>query len=196
MKLSHAKCRRKALHVLAGVVVVAGIQFALLTPMILFVLLCGGGVMSFVLSKYSLSWFDRFTHMFERRSKYPGHGSLTYLIGVLLSLKLFESDPEIAMAAILILAFGDGVSPIFGIYYGKTKTALSDTKLLEGTLVGILCATIAAIYFVPWYEALIAATVAMGLEATEIKLNNKILDDNILVPLAAGTTIVLLRMYF
>jgi dolichol kinase len=195
MKLSYAKCRRKALHILAGVVIVLGLHFGVLTSMILFVCLCVGVLISFVLSKYSIPWFDRITQLFERRSKYPGHGSLTYLIGVLLTIQVFKADPDIALAAILILAFGDGISPLFGMCFGKTKTPLSDTKLLEGTLVGILCATLAALYFVSWYEALLAATVAMGLEATEIKLNNKILDDNILVPLAAGTTIILLRMY-
>ena len=186
--------RRKIFHMLFGIVIIFLISYDFLDIWGLFFLFIIGCLLSFILVKYRIPLISDLLELFERKHVHPGKGVLTYMIGVLLSLKLFPID--IAYASILILAIGDGISPLVGMYFGKTKTFLSDQKLLEGTIIGIILGAVAASYYIPIFEAFLASFVAMTLEATEIKLNNKILSDNILVPLVAGTVVVLLRMYF
>ena len=139
-----------------------------------------------------MPFIARMLSLFEREETYPGKGAITFFIGVLLSLKLFPFD--IAMASILILTFGDSVSHIIGRYWGKTRNPLSKTKLLEGTLAGTLAAFLAALLYVPWTEALVASILALMVEAIEIKVNEKLVDDNISVPLVAGTVIYVMRL--
>lgn len=104
--------------------------------------------------------------------------------GCIIVLGLFEKNS--ALAALMILALGDSISPIVGGYYGKTPHPLNKLKLAEGTLAGIVAATLGAALFVPWKAAAIASFVALCIEAAEIKLGKYILDDNITVPFIAG----------
>ena len=57
-------------------------------------------------------------------------------------------------------------------------------KLLEGTIAGIVAATLSASLFVPFTFALIASTVVMILEAIEIEYFK--IDDNFFIPIVSG----------
>jgi dolichol kinase len=108
-------------------------------------------------------------------------------------LLLYPKD--IALASIMVLAFGDSVSHVFGIHFGKTKTILSETKLLEGTVAGFIAGFIGAWVFVSPFEAFFASLAAMIAEAVEIKLGTEEVDDNIIIPLVAGSVIWLMRYF-
>ena len=112
--------------------------------------------------------------------------------------KILKSITSI-MVVMLLFSCENSIDKINSL---TNKTPHSDAKNItiiktdSAKIVGIIFASIGASLFIPLYEAIIAATIAMLLEATEIKMNNKILSDNILIPLAAGTTVLLLRIYF
>lgn len=63
---------------------------------------------------------------------------------------------------------------------------------MEETIVGAVLGALGAMIFISIPQAIIASGCAMILEAIEVRFNNDILDDNILTPLAAGTSLLLL----
>jgi dolichol kinase len=134
---------------------------------------------------YLLGKFDKPKDL----KKFPAKGAVFYLIGVIIALALFELD--IASASILILAVGDPISHMIGRYYGKTKIVINQKKLLEGTLVGILCGTLAASFFVPVPLAFFGAAFGMMAEAIELEFLN--LDDNFFIPFVSGLVMSLIK---
>lgn len=116
--------------------------------------------------------------------KFPGKGAVFYLIGVLISVSLFEKN--IASASILILAVGDPIAFFVGTYFGKKRLIINKRKLLEGTLAGTLFGTIAATFFVPMPIAFFGAAFGMIAEAIEFEFFH--LDDNFFIPLVSGIT--------
>jgi dolichol kinase len=192
MPISALEIRRQLLHIFLGLGLVAGLHFDYLSSWHLFGLLIFGIILSWLSVFVRLPVISWFLDRFERKHVRPGKGAITYFIGVLLALELFPS--EIAYASILILALGDGVSSLIGPF-GSVRTILSDKKLFEGTFAGALLGGAAATYFVLPFEAFLAAFIAMIFEALEIRLNQQILNDNVIVPLVAGTVILLLRHF-
>lgn len=110
-------------------------------------------------------------------------------------MQLFDKD--IALAAIMILALGDSISHIVGERFGHIRNIFNGNskKLFEGTLAGTAAGTLGALLFVPFPEALVGSFAAMIAEVIEIDLNSKPLDDNLIVPLVAGTVIMIMRKY-
>ncbi len=132
---------------------------------------------------------------FERKKEietFPGKGTIFYFIGIYISLFLFSKD--IAMASIMVLAFGDSVSHVYGLHYGKIKHLLSGTKFLEGTIAGFIAGFIGAWMFLPWHEAFFASLIAMIIEAVEIKIGAEQVDDNLIIPVVAGAVVWVIRL--
>jgi len=131
----------------------------------------------------------------EIKKKFPGRGVMFFFIGVLLVLKLFPED--IALAAIMILTLGDSISHIVGGKYGRLRNLFNgkSKKLYEGTIAGTLAGFLGALIFIPATEAFLASFTAMVAEVIKIDFNDHTLDDNLVVPLVAGTVIFLLRTY-
>jgi diacylglycerol kinase (CTP) len=132
---------------------------------------------------------------FERKediANFPGKGVIFYFIGTYIVLLLFPK--EIAMASIMVLAFGDSASHIYGLHYGKLKNPLSKTKFMEGTIAGFIFGFIGALVFLPWWEAFFASLAAMIAEAIEIKIGAKQVDDNLIVPFVAGAAVWAVRL--
>ena len=98
------------------------------------------------------------------------------------------------MAAIMILTFGDSFSHIFGAEFGTIKNIFNgrSKKLLEGTLAGTVTGFLAAAFFMPIPEAFLGSLGAMIAEVIQIDLNEYPLDDNVVVPLVAGTIMLLI----
>jgi hypothetical protein len=63
------------------------------------------------------------------------------------------------MASIVIMAVGDSITTIVGIYFGKLKNPLNPEKHLEGTVLAIFASTIAAFYIVDFPRAFMASTI-------------------------------------
>lgn len=192
MPVTPLEIRRQLFHVALGLILVTSLHNGIIDSWILFWTLISGIMLSWISIRHRIPIVAWFLDTFERKQVRPGKGAITYFIGVILALQLFPA--EVAYAAILILAVGDGVSSLIGPF-GKLKTRLSDKKLFEGTIAGAAFGGIAAMAFVSPFEAFTAAFIAMIFEAMEIRFNQKLLNDNVTVPLVAGTVIVLLRSW-
>ncbi len=188
--------RRQLFHLLIGLAAVVLLYYNILNALIIFIILVAGIILSLLCKKFKIPVVYWLLSQFEREDefrKFPGKGAMFFCAGVLLTVKLFPKD--IALASIIILALGDSISHLVGMYFGKTKGIFGNkSKYLEGTVAGIIAAFIGALLFVVWYEALLAAVVAMIAEAVELDMNKHPVDDNLIVPLAAGTSIYVLRM--
>lgn len=184
--------RRQAVHIAVGIAAVFLIAKDVVSwNFFLFVLLTGI-VISFLSLKKQLPFVSWFLKNFERKDAFPGKGALFLIAGILLSLLLFEKD--IALAAIMIVTFGDSASHLAGKFFGKVKHPLNKYKFLEGTLLGFVAALIGALFFVGWQEAVPAAIVAMIIESFELKFRSKVVDDNLVIPLVAGIVIFVVRL--
>jgi len=185
---------RQILHILVGSITVFFIYIGLFDPLVLFMLLVVGILVSF-LSKYGkVPVFYWFLKRFERPSqmkKFPGMGMIYFCLVAIIVLKVFPKD--IALASLMVLTLGDSVSHIIGCCFGKTQTLLNKKKLLEGSIAGALVGVIGALIFVNFYQALAGAIFAMIAEASQFDLNKKAVDDNLLVPLVAGTAMLAVR---
>ena len=95
----------------------------------------------------------------------------------------------------MVLAFGDSISHMYGLHYGKIKHPLSNRKFLEGTIAGFIAGFIGAWTFLPWHEAFFASLIAMIVEAIEIKIGAEQVDDNLIIPVVAGAVVWVIRLF-
>jgi dolichol kinase len=196
--LSKQEIYRQILHIAIGIVTILLIYFNLLTPFAIFLLILVGILASLLSKRIWLPLFSFFIQHLERedmKKAFPGKGLIFFFIGVLLSIKLFERD--VAFAAIIILTLGDSVSHVVGSGFGQLKNLFNgkSRKLFEGTLAGTIAGFCGAIFFVSPMEAFMASFVAMVAEVIQIDFNKNTLDDNLVIPLVAGTVILLMRIY-
>lgn len=196
--LTKQEIGRQVIHILTGLSLAALFYFDILSPTAVFLAIIIGVLASILSKRMKVPGFDFFLKHFEReemKKTFPGKGMIYFFVGVLLAMKLFEKD--IALAAIMILALGDSVSHLIGGRYGQLKNIFNgkSKKLLEGTLAGTVAGALGAALFVPVPEAILGSAAAMIAEVIEIDLNKNTLDDNLVVPLAAGTVMLLIRMY-
>ncbi len=180
---------RKAIHISLGLLICLGISNHWITPFHLFILLVAVILLSFISRKVKLPFINVLLKNFDRPNHFPARGLITYLVGSILSLELFPLP--FALASIMILALGDGTAAL-ARPWSKRKSSISTKHLLEESIVGVILGALGAMLFVSPIQAIIASGCAMVLEAIEVKFNNDILDDNILTPLAAGTSLLLL----
>lgn len=175
--------RRQIFHATLGIVLVYSLNKNLIDINFLFFALVIGFIISLISKKYNLIGVSWLLKNFGRENEaIPGYGVLTYLIGSVIAIGLFKK--EIALASIMILAFGDSASHLGR--FGKIKNPLSERKFLEGTLFGIVAGTLAASLFVSWKTAFFGSLIAMGVEGFELVLLKKKIDDNLLIPIVSG----------
>lgn len=108
-----------------------------------------------------------------------------FALGIAISLLVFPSP--IRYVAITILTLGDGCAHIFGRKLGRTPLPFNKGKNLEGSIFGFLFAFLGALIFVDPMRAFVAAAVGLIIEALPLPLN-----DNITMPLASGTILLLI----
>jgi len=162
----------------------------------LFVVLIAGIITSILSKKYRIPLIYQFLKTFERKEtikSFPGRGTISFFIGCLLVLQLFEKNT--ALASIMILTLGDSISHLVGWHIGRRKNPLNCLKSVEGNIAGAIAGSLGAMFFVSPLHAVIASFTAMTAEAVEIKMQERIVDDNITVPLVAGTVLHLLSKY-
>jgi len=195
------EARRQAFHIGLGLTLLFAIYTGLVSEFLLLLAVIAGIGLSFYCRNHELPIISHFLDSFERekeRKRFPGKGTIFFFLGVLMvySLKIFPTD--ILYASILILTFGDSFSHIIGRLYGSTRNPLAkdSAKLLEGTIGGIIIAALMASLFVRPGEAIIASIVAMFAEAVELRINKNTIDDNLVVPLVAAFTLLILRSIF
>ncbi|MBI2671388.1 hypothetical protein HYX16_00470 [Candidatus Woesearchaeota archaeon] len=189
--------RRKIAHILLGLTIVSGLYFKIIEEKYLFFAIIFVTVLSLLSAKFKLPVVSFLLRKFERENllnDFPFKGALFFLGGALLTIRIFSKD--IAMASIMILTFGDSVSFLFGKFLGKIRLKFNDLKNLEGILAGMLAAFIGSLFFVNIIEAFFASLMAMFIEGAGFKIGVSDVDDNLIVPLVAGTVIYLFRTNF
>ncbi len=182
---------RKSMHLFIGSAFAALIYFGFLSALSLSIFFIISLSLMFFIhkTKKRIPLITDILDVVSRDKEFPGYGALTLIFGILLSMVLFSKD--IAVASILILSIGDAVSPIIGMHFGKTKTKLSKTKLLEGVIAGTLLSFIVVIPLVGYTLAFFGATISMLLEFWD---ETSFIDDNLLIPLVAGTVMTIINL--
>lgn len=187
---------RQIIHLVVGIITVILFYYEFITPWTVFLIVLVGLLLSFIVKRIRVPVVSFCLDLWEReeiKKTFPGKGMIFFFIGVLLVTKLFERD--IALAAIMILALGDSLSHLVGEQFGKIRNIFNgkSKKLLEGTVAGIVSGTIGALLFVPFPQAFLGSTAAMIAEVIKIDFNERTLDDNVVVPLVAGTVMYIIR---
>ena len=188
---------RKLYHVLGGlgllsVYYVLGRERALVFYAVLFglVLILDGARL--MIPKLNRFMFTRFRSFIRPNEEHKLTGTAPYVLGI--GFSLYAYAQPVATAAICFLAFGDVAATAIGERFGKTKIG---NKSLEGTLAFIVAAALSGWFLlsllgVPlhvWVMVL-GVLVAAGVELLTLPIN-----DNLLIPLAAGGAMELaLRM--
>jgi phosphoserine phosphatase len=110
---------------------------------------------------------------------------LYFAIGIFITLVIFPAP--VNGAAIAIFALGDSTASLFGRRISKKPLPFNKGKTLEGSLTGFFFAFLAGAFFVSPALALIGAAVAMAIESLPLPVN-----DNVLIPLCTGLTLMLM----
>jgi dolichol kinase len=130
------------------------------------------------------SWvMDKFERP-EYRYKFPGKGPIFFMIGTIIVVYFFPL--KTALASILILSLGDGLSHIFGKLLSRKNYKY--LKSVEGTLVAIVFSFFGAMIFVSAFAAFIGTVSSLLLENLKIPF----IDDNLFVPVVAALVISIL----
>lgn len=187
--------RREAFHICLGISIMLLI-FLLKEKAIwlLFFALIGGIALSLLSLRFKLPIIHYMLLRFERPQylhKFPGKGMLFFVAGCLLVLKLFSANLSIVFASIAILICGDSVSHLIGLGKRRIKRKIAK-RGIGGTIAGIAAASAAAMFFVKPLYAFTAALIAMLVENVSLRVGLEEVDDNVTVPLVAGTVIFLL----
>jgi dolichol kinase/phosphoserine phosphatase len=105
--------------------------------------------------------------------------------GIAFSLIVFPVS--VGYAAIAVHTLGDSSASLVGKRWGSVRIPYNRGKSVEGSLVGMLFAFLGAVVFVDPVTAAVGALAGISVESLPLPL-----DDNLLVPLAAGVAMWLL----
>ncbi|MFN7088642.1 MAG: diacylglycerol/polyprenol kinase family protein [Candidatus Paceibacteria bacterium] len=170
--------KRKLLHIFSGVLfLIFLLVFGRTKLAVVLVMLLLGGllIINLLIIGWKTPFTDWFINNFERpKTRFPGYATAWYVAGLLIATTILHEQNEIA-AVVCSLAFGDGISTIFG-ERGKMRLPYNKEKTLEG-LIAFFCATLISIFFVGWIGVLFALSMAV-FESLPIGL-----DDNFRIPL-------------
>ena len=185
---------RKFYHSLGGVLLlslyfVLGPEKAFAAYLVLFLV-----ILSFDMARLRLpalnAWaLERMGTLLRKGEANTLSGSPSYILGVALSLFLF--DLPVALAAVLFLAFGDVAATIVGESWGRTKFL---GKSLEGTAAFVFAGIVAG--FIPhlFGRGLPLPVLLAGAATAAVVevLTPKWLNDNLTIPLISGTVMTFL----
>lgn len=195
-KIDEIELRRKVLHVMIGIAALFLIIYEIVNPLIIFVILSVAVLLSLLSLQTRIPLVSFFLDNFERRKDmkgFPGRGIIFAIAGSLLALKLFPED--IALASIIILIFADPTSHFIGKAFGRTKSFFDKRKNIEGNIAGFIISSLFAMFFVQPVLAIAGSLIAMIFESTIIEIQKIELDDNLIIPIAAGTAMLILRLW-
>ena len=179
--------KRNAFHLVLGcilAVVVLTIEKEYSLYLFAFSLIIGYALSERIMQGKRVFFLEPFLDNFEREEERPGKGALHFFIGAFISLVFFPK--EIVFISILILAFDDSFSTVFGQIYGRIK--IKKAKTFEGFLAGFGACLVVTRFFVPLHVALIACFIAAVVELYSF------LDDNITIPVSTSLIIYILTL--
>ncbi len=187
--------RRKTFHLVCGTVIAALLWIGIIDGFLLaaasfflvgFFLLVKEKHVRWRLLHHILSLFEREKHI----EAAPGKSAIYFLIGSTFVALFFPL--HIAVASVLILAFGDAISCLVGHHFGTITTPLHPKKAIEGPIVAIIISSVVASLFVPFQLAFAASTVAMILEMPRWTIFGWHVDDNLFIPIVAAVVLSVL----
>ena len=186
---------RQVTHIALGLFVLAIIMFIpfyviVLTLMTLTVLILSILAKKNVYLPFTRNLFKLFQREDERKG-IQAKGLLFFSLGSLITTILFTK--QIALASIAILTLCDSL-PRLILHHGKIKHPLNNKRFIEEMIIGIIVGTIGGWLFVPFLFAVIAASIAAIVEILDIIIKGHRLDDNLYIPVVAGTVIFLLTL--
>ncbi len=139
--------------------------------------------------KYKIKAIEYFSK--KEEEKFPLKGLLFFIVGSALVMYIFNKD--IALASITILTFGDSLSTLASYFGSKYKlNPFSKYKSLFGSICGFVVAFLFCLLFIDPLSALVGSFFGMLSESLVIKLGESDADDNLIIPLVAGTAMYLL----
>lgn len=190
---TNLEVRRQTMHLVAGLTITFLLYLDILNIEILTTLFTIGLVLVIFMRRVEIPYISPVLKLFERESelkKFPAKGPIFLLLGAIISLLIFEKN--IALASIAIMAVGDAVAPIYGIYFGKYINPFNKAKHLDSIIVATVCSAMVAFTFVDLEKAIIAGFAGMLFEAFTAEYVDRIIDDNVLIPLVAGGVMTML----
>lgn len=191
--ISPLEIKRKGFHILAGILLIGLYLKNIITPFFFFVLLILASITCLLSLRYNIPIVWWFLVHFDRprdRTSFPGKGAWFFVLGFFLATLLFEKN--IALASMAVVTIGDALSYIIGVHFGQIKHPFSNRKFIEGHLSGALVSAFVASFFIPWWIGLLGAIAGMFMEGIDIVIGTDPIDDNVIVPLAAGSVMTLL----
>jgi len=186
---------RNLFHLGAGIVVVFLLYFGYIDAWVLAGITAAGFVISLAQKRKPVPVIDTLIRFFgrgEENGSFPGRGAVFMFFGMTLAAALFPED--IALASITILAVGDSLSPIIATRLNRIMHPLNREKVLDASTAGFFVAFLAGTFFVSLTESFIAAYIAMFVESVDY-LKGRRIEDNITIPLVAGLSISVLRIF-
>ena len=179
---------RKIIHLIFGVIILLLIAFlgTEISRLIIAIALLIGIIASILIMRgCKLPLLQKIVEKAERENEkhFPGRAAVFFFASALILLTLFQTNPQLIIAALSVQVFADSAAALIGIKYGKHK--LIGKKSWEGSIACFIIATICINFYYPLPMAIITALAATIIEAIP-------LDDNLLVPLVAGITLKLL----
>ncbi len=124
----------------------------------------------------------------ENLKTLPARQAFSLSLGLIITSLLF--DEKIVEIAIISTAIYDGFATIGGKLFGKTK--LINNKTLEGSIIGIIANTLALMFIVDFYTALLISIFVSFIELFSTS-KNILDDDNFLIPVCVGIFCFILK---
>ncbi len=180
--------KRQLIHIFLGIIFVLLYFYELIDWWHFLILIILMYVILFIFKKSKFKLITFSLEMFDRKQSYiPAWGAFSFIKGFFLASLFFNGN--IALAAMIILTFGDGFSTLIGYYFGKHPLQWDKKKTWEGTISGFITAFLGAIIFVTPFIAFIGVFIGMLVES--LKKRHPLLDDNLLIPLFSGISMLL-----
>lgn len=129
--------------------------------------------------KLKLPFFHKLT---RPKEEYRVYGAVFFLSSTIIALAAFETP--IALAALLMTAFGDTSAAIAGKKYGTTM--LFRNKTLVGFVTELITTLIVAVLISLFFSINIYVLIVMAFAATITETMIDELDDNLVVPIVSG----------
>ncbi len=120
-------------------------------------------------------------NLFRRREQNNVTGTVFFVVATIIAFAVFEYG--VAMLALLLTVFGDLVSALVGIKWGKHK--IFRNKTLEGTAAGLAMNLLVGYLVLPAFPIVF---IPMAFVASFVEVLTNKLDDNLTVPMFAGFT--------
>lgn len=187
---SNLEFRRQLMHLSVTLALAGLIFFNFLNLFSVIFITFLGLTLSLFAKKRRLPVISHLLDTFERPQagkKLPGRGVIFLFVSS--SFLLFFFPLKIIFFALIITAVGDAISPIIGILFGRKKLPWNRQKHWEGLLMSNIVTTLVLIWGMEFAPAFICSAITMFAESLSLKIWDREIDDNIVVPLTAAISL-------